>query len=214
MPSIADNANALQSMKDSGQLQPVTAATNNNPPPIAPAGPPSPNPLLRSPLPPSMSYQPDMLRQYFNNAIPQQRVPPLPALANVQANASAKSQASAVASAASTLQILVNGVKSANQARLNLIGSGITVDSNGNVTFNILTDGLTHGRSPWEGDPSVFQLTDDFPFIISLNTNSVPVVGNRSIGLGTWVELAGTHGASTAAFLHILDNFGGITTEL
>src|SRR5712692_4441510 len=74
-------------------------------PPALPAWPPSPNPYLRSPLPPAQQLQPDTLRQFYNKGIPQTRIVPLATTANPSINASAKGVAKTVAT-----QIVVQAV--------------------------------------------------------------------------------------------------------
>lgn len=71
-----------------------------------------------------------------------------------------------VVSIGSSVEIQVNGVDTAAQNKLNLVqGSGatITTDANGNVTISAGGgDGLTHGTTPWETDPSFVSAKDDF----------------------------------------------------
>jgi hypothetical protein len=76
-----------------------------------------------------------MLRNYFNNAIPQTRIMPLPALANVGANASAKAQTVSVSGGGGP-ELLVNGVENPIQDILNLSGTGVSYGPNpGEVLF-------------------------------------------------------------------------------
>jgi hypothetical protein len=76
-------------------------------------------------------------------------------------------QASANVAASTSILLETNGSPNPSQAVLNLIqGSGITLttDSLGGVTILSLaaTDGLTHGTTPWEIDPSAFIWSEDF----------------------------------------------------
>src|SRR5258708_2352710 len=68
-------------------------------PPARPSYPPAPNPLLRTPLPPTQQLQPDTLRQFYKSGTPQTRIVPLPPTANATINASAKGIANTVAAA-------------------------------------------------------------------------------------------------------------------
>jgi hypothetical protein len=76
--------------------------------------------------------------------------------------------ASATASAATAALLLqTDGINNPNQKILNLLsGTGITLasDPTGGVTIAATSagDGLIHGETPWETDPSAVILVDDF----------------------------------------------------
>src|SRR6267142_4928278 len=60
---------------------------------VMPPTPPSPNPFLRTTLPPQMTTEPDRLRQFYNPSVKQSRSMPLAAASNPNIGASAQSQA-------------------------------------------------------------------------------------------------------------------------
>jgi hypothetical protein len=105
---------------DMKMLEPVAAPAA---PGIAPPGisnyPPAPNPLMRSPLPPSQILSPDTLRQWYQQGSPQQRIPPIPLVgtpglvAAVQSVATPIAQAAAASNSSITLtappEIVVTG---------------------------------------------------------------------------------------------------------
>lgn len=93
MPSIANNAAYLQSMKDGGNLkeiEPKISISSNFPAP--PSYPNEPNPRLRTPMPAGTILQPDTVRQFFNSSIPQSRLFPQTASGSSGVGAAIQSQ--------------------------------------------------------------------------------------------------------------------------
>ena len=99
MPSANQNAELLQKLKAANLLSAVTpllGSTPAAPTPTAPAYPNEPNPRLRTPMPASTVFQPDVQRQFLNPAIPQTRIMPQTASANPIAGAASATQAATV----------------------------------------------------------------------------------------------------------------------
>ena len=146
-------------------------------PPIAPPLPsnsPGWNGYQRSPLPPALNTSSDQLRQFYNkNMGPQMRVLPQQAAGIASSNAAARAQAINITESGLGLQLQTNGQTNATQSLLNLLaGPNITLSANalGGVTITGTAggDGLTHGTTPWETDPGVVYLRDDFhPYLLS-----------------------------------------------
>ena len=87
---------------------------------------------------------------------------------------------------------IVAATKSVVQPIIDKAIAGIVIPPQTNAS-----DGLDHGRTPWEGDPSVVQLSEEFyPFLSSSPTSSGP---KTQIGQLGWA-LAGTVGG-TPGFL-------------
>lgn len=126
---------------DMSKLEPLDGSTSQGilgretpAAPALPANPPSPNPNLRTTLAPSQQLQPDSLRQFYNNGVPQIRISPLPSTASASVNASAQGIAR------TAVQQFV-------------VAAPADID---------VTDGLTHGDPIWEHDSAYVELRDDF----------------------------------------------------
>jgi hypothetical protein len=193
-------ANATQPM-DTTELKAVvpsapSSAVSN------PSADPEFSPISLAPIPSVMGTDTDAARQFYRSAVSQLRMPPLPAAAKIAIGASAASQVIASQVSGGSLLLKTNNVTNPVQDILNITGSGVVYGPNpGEV--EILSggsDGLTHGRAVWPGDPSSVILVDDF------HANLTGIVNGSAIstGLGQlgWGLLGGSS-ASNAGF------FGG-----
>lgn len=163
-------------------------------PPITSAPPlnnqPGWNPFQRSPLPPSMnSGSADQLRQFYNrDSGPQRRVLPQQPAGLAGINSAARSN-QLMFSGGTGVTLLTNNLTNASQSVLNLIeGTGMTLaaDAHGGVTFSALAtgDGLTHGTTPWESDPSYAFIREDFMFRGDGANGNTFTVNSTPIGAG------------------------------
>lgn len=89
-------------------------------------------------------------------------------------------------SGGSTLTIEVNNLKTPSQALLNFLNTpGVvwSVGPNGQIyaTVTVTSDGLIHGTTPWEIDPSYYSFRDDFSYNGAGNTATY-------IGETSWLE--------------------------
>ncbi len=102
----------------------------------------------------------------------------------------------------SSVELDTNGNLNANQGRLNLIGSGVTLtnDAAGNTTITSTStgDGLTHGDPVWEHDSAYFEFRDDFfPYLnpTSNNSTTAPIGEKGWVLLGSILQSLG-HGGN------------------
>ncbi len=140
--------------------------------------------LALAPVPPVFGTSTDAARQFYRTGVSQVRMPPLPTQSSQAVGAQISSHvAQAIEGASITLQ--VNGVSNPDQNLLNLTGSGISYGPGaGEVVIVSEDDGLDHGTSPWETDPSSVIMVDDF---VSGNATS------GSVGaLGWWAGVIGS----------------------
>ena len=122
-------------------------------------------PTSLAPIPPVMGTETDASRQFYRTGVSQVRTPPLPAAAKIAQGAQAQSQIILAGGGSSGGPLLqTNNVNNGDQEKLNLTGSGVTYGPGaGQVQIATGTgDGLIHGQSPWESDPSFVQFRDDF----------------------------------------------------
>jgi hypothetical protein len=204
---------------DLSGMERVAAAPANSPsmspPPLADT--PGWNPFQRSPLPPSLNTPPDQQRQFYNrNMGPQRRVLPQQAAGIASSNAAARAQAINVTESGLGLQLQTNGQNNATQSLLNLLaGANITLTANalGGVTITGTAggDGLTHGTTPWESDPSYICMRDDF-FSCGQASGSVTTQTNAKIGDLGW-EFYSNSGNSFSSVLGAPPNVGNIAWE-
>lgn len=138
MPTLEENRRNLEEGIRSGRLVPAPPPLETAlPVPLPVSFPPSPNPALRTPMPKTTVLEPDTVRQFFNPATPQTRVPPLPPASNPNIGAQAASQSITVIKSGQGTLLQTNGVDNARQSALNLIaGDNIALVSNavGGVT--------------------------------------------------------------------------------
>jgi hypothetical protein len=79
----------------------------------------------------------------------------------------------------------VNGVPNTDQSLLNLVGSGVSYGPGpGEVLITSANDGLAHGSSPWETDPSSVIMVDDF-LSGTTTTGSVGQLGWSFVNAGS-----------------------------
>src|SRR5882757_3519807 len=122
---------------DLSQMERVSPAAASVAAPPLQVYPPSPDPFLRTPLPPTQWLQPDNLRQFYQLGNPQNRVGPLGANAQAAINSTAQGVSTTVATTI------------VNEAIANLPATSIS-------------DGLVHGDVVWEYDSAYTNLRDDF----------------------------------------------------
>ena len=167
------------------RLEPQPAITA--PPPLN--NQPGWNPLQRSPLPPSLNTAPDQLRQFYNrDSGPQWRILPQQPAGLASNNSAIASHLLAINDSSGVL-LLTNNLTNASQSVLNLIGgTGMTLaaDAHGGVTFSALAtgDGLTHGTTPWESDPSYAFIREEFMFRGDGANGNAFTANNTPIGTG------------------------------
>src|SRR6267143_4678752 len=160
---------------------------------VYPPTPPSPNPFLRTTLPPQMTTEPDRLRQFYNPSVKQSRSMPLAAASNPNIGASAQSQA----------ELFIKQITSPNTNGLNFRGQWlnyVVYQVNDVVLFNISAYVATKVSTNFEPDANLGSWT-----LLSKNIN---LRGQWSDGSGTAVSFVqGSAQAQTASL-----NFGGATT--
>lgn len=120
---------------------------------------------LQGSIPQSFQLSPDFVNtQVESSSVPNFSLMPLGVQGNPVSNAGVQSTVTKVVQNTSPgVTIEVNGVNIPNQRLLNLTGAGVTTDNTGDVVFTSGGgDGLTHGETPWESDPSFFNMRDDF----------------------------------------------------
>src|SRR5690348_9630152 len=158
----------------------MTLITQNRAPLARPALPtsadPGFNPLALAPTPPTFSTDSDQLRQFYRHGVSADRMPPLPAAASPAVGAQIQSHIDVVVSAAGIL-FETNDVPNTNQSILNITGSGVTYEGAGEVLITSANDGLDHGSSPWEIDPTSVIFAEDF---------LSGAASNGSIGTNGW----------------------------
>jgi hypothetical protein len=149
--------------RDTSNMVLVTAPPSSIPPPPLPTGDPGFSPLMIAPIPPVLGTAADQLRQFYRASTSQIRMSPLPVAANPATGAQVASHISQVSE--NTIELQTNGVDNPAQNILNITGSGVSYGPNPgqvNIESGGTGDGLAHGTTPWETDPSAVILTDDF----------------------------------------------------
>lgn len=126
------------------------------------------SPFLRTVLPLPLQYSGDTIKQYNRPGISSFRTPPLPPSGIPAINSTSAGVTKVInQSSGSGVLLETNSVPNASQSVLNIIsGSNITLtpDSSGGVTIAGTAggDGLVHGTTPWEIDPSAVIWNEDF----------------------------------------------------
>jgi hypothetical protein len=145
---IKSGSDNLAAAKAAGTIAPTSTV---GAPPIMPAAGGS-NDFSRGQTPSAYSSVVDQLRTSETNAIPSERIPPAPALANQQANSSAAQSATVVVQTVTNtvnevVSLQVNGIPNSEQDKLNIInGTNTTVvaDPGGAVQINVPTMGANY----------------------------------------------------------------------
>jgi hypothetical protein len=127
------------SQPDLSQLERAEPRASNLAAPPFQVYPPSPDPFLRTPIPPSQWLQPDSLRQFYQLGNPQNRVAPLGANAQAAINSTAKGVSTTVSTA--IVNSAIEKIPPAAAAT---------------------TDGLVHGDAISELDAGYFWQRDEF----------------------------------------------------
>jgi hypothetical protein len=140
MPSIETNRRNFETAKEQGTIVPVLVPSQVRPIPVPNATSGELNPYLRSPLPASSTQQPDQQRQWRNNAVPQQRISPLPPNTLATMGAQAASQVHTVAPAI---------VSAAASTAISTVLPGTVIPQDGTIsaaTLNSVMDSGMYGR--------------------------------------------------------------------
>lgn len=172
--------------------------------PIIPGRPSQPASLPATPeygtntvslVPTAMQQRPELL----SKSVPTTPLMPVAPSGVAAINAAAQSVTQIVTSESPSVSLQTNGIPNPSQTVLNLVaGSNMTITpgAGGSVTFAAAGggDGLIHGETPWESDPSFVLLRDDF------NTGTVtsPTIG--SLGWTYSNNTGGSISYSGAAF--------------
>lgn len=155
------------------------------------------NSNMIAPIPGPLGTSTDAARQFYRRGVSQIRMLPLPTQSSPAVGAQAASQTIIAAGAGSSgtgIDLQVNNVDNPVQNILNITGSGVSYGpGKGQVQISSGSggDGLEHGTTPWETDPSSVIMVDDFTSgnetsgsIGQLNWRSI---GNGPINQGAWV---------------------------
>lgn len=118
---------------------------------------------LQGSIPQSFQLSPNFVATEVESSnTPNYSLTPLGVQGNPVSNAGIQSTAlKVIDNSTPPVAIEVNGVKIPDQQFLNLTGTGVTT-SGKDVIFTATGDGLTHGTTPWETDPSYYAVRDDF----------------------------------------------------
>lgn len=126
-------------------------------------------PFFSGSLPPQLQLDSNFSKaEPGSTRVPRESIMPLGVQGNPASNAAVISTSKVLIQEQGPATVLeTNGTKNSNQALLNLKqGTGVTLTSagDGSVTMSALAtgDGLTHGRTPWETDPSFVEIREDF----------------------------------------------------
>lgn len=186
---------------------PITPQT----PAVSSAMLPQKNPYISSVAANSVQLDTDLAQTTLTGAVPVWRVMPQAPNSNPAVISASQSTTQFVSETASPLLLKTNGNSNPNQKVFNAIGEGlsITADAAGNVTFDSTAtgDGLVHGQTPWESDPSWVGWRDDFWFNAAGSSVFYGELGwAATTSDGNIVKWAGTGGQANRGALQLQVN--------
>ena len=153
--------------RDTSNMEQLTNSSSRIPrplPPLPTSADPEFNSTSLAPIPSVLGTEVDASRQFYRQGVSQVRMMPLPATSSPAIAAVAKSAAVAAVVESGPL-FSTNNVPNPVQDSLNITGSGVSYGP-GKGQVQIASsgtgDGLTHGTTPWETDPSSVIMVDDF----------------------------------------------------